>query len=118
MFFRINHVVYEDYRGTEMTRREYKFRNSYVHMIKQVSNDKFKANMVIRIKDKYYKLKEINPVDVELCSGVIDGEIELMVTNEGDGLLIDFEHQRVLGSLDGDTPDIYSYYIDVNGARK
>ena len=118
MFFRINHVVYEDYRGTEMTRREYKFRNSYVHMIKQVSNDKFKANMVIRIKDKYYKLKGINPVDVELCSGVIDGEIELMVTNEGDGLLIDFEHQRVLGSLDGDTPDIYSYYIDVNGARK
>lgn len=118
MLFPIEHVVYEDYRGTEMTRREYKLYNSYVHIIKRISNDKFTANMVIRIKDKYYRLPEINPVDVELCSGVIDGEMELMITNEGDGLLMDFVHHRVLGSLDGDTPDIYSYYIDVNGARK
>jgi len=63
-------------------------------------------------------LDNINLVDIEICSDVIDGMIELSITKDGDGLLLDFEHHGIMNSMDDDKAvDIFSYNIDMKGVE-
>lgn len=59
----------------------------------------------------------MNP-DIEICSDVIDGMIELSITKDGDGLLLDFDHHGIMNSMDdGKAVDIFSYNIDMKGVE-
>ena len=73
-----------------------------------------------QIYSKSYKgdffLYNINPVDVEICSDVIDGTMDIYMTNQGDGLLFDLEHRGILNSMEHPTaPDIFIYTISLKG---
>lgn len=73
-----------------------------------------------QIYSKSYKgdffLYNINPVEVELCSDVIDGTMDIYMTNQGDGLLFDPEHKGILNSMEHPTaPDIFLYTISIKG---
>lgn len=66
-------------------------------------------------KGNYY-LYNINPVDVEICSDVIDGTMDIYMTNQGDGLLFDPEHRGIMNSMEHPTaPDIFLYTINLKG---
>ena len=76
-----------------------------------------------QIYSKSYKgdffLYNINPVEVELCSDVIDGTMDIYMTNQGDGLLFDPEHRGILNSMEHPTaPDIFLYTISMKGEEK
>ena len=44
--------------------------------------------------------------------------IELSITKDGDGLLLDFDHHGIMNSLDdGKAVDIFSYNIDMKGVE-
>lgn len=44
--------------------------------------------------------------------------IELSITKDGDGLLLDFEHHGIMNSMDDDKAvDIFSYNIDMKGVE-
>ena len=61
-----------------------------------------------------FLLNNVNPVDIEICSDVIEGVVELSITKDGDGLLLDFNHHGIMNSMDNDKAvDIYSYCIDM-----
>ena len=46
------------------------------------------------------------------------GMIELSITKDGDGLLLDFEHHGIMNSMDDDKAvDIFSYNIDMKGVE-
>ena len=78
------------------------------------SNSMFEGNIYAKTYSGKYTLNNINPVDIEICSDVIDGEMELSITKNGDGLLMDFRHRGIMNSLDSKTAtDIYSYKIEV-----
>jgi hypothetical protein len=71
-----------------------------------------------QIYSKSYKgnffLYKINPVDVELCSDVIDGTMDIYMTNQGDGLLFDPEYRGIMNSMEHPTaPDIFLYTINL-----
>lgn len=73
-----------------------------------------------QIYSKSYKgdffLYNINPVEVEICSDVIDGTMDIYMTNQGDGLLFDTEHRGIMNSMDHPTaPDIFLYTISMKG---
>ena len=73
-----------------------------------------------QIYSKSYKgdffLYNINPVEVEICSDVIDGTVDIYMTNQGDGLLFDPEHRGILNSMEHPTaPDIFLYTISMKG---
>jgi len=76
------------------------------------------------LKDKYiashirviFFLYNINPVEVEICSDVIDGTMDIYMTNQRDGLLFDPEYRGILNSLEHPTaPDIFLYTISMKG---
>lgn len=76
-----------------------------------------------QIYSKSYKgdffLYNINPVDVEICSDVIDGTMDIYMTNQGDGLLFDPEHRGILNSMEHPTaPDIFLYTISMKGEEE
>lgn len=73
-----------------------------------------------QIYSKSYKgdffLYNINPVEVEICSDVIDGTVDIYMTNQGDGLLFDPEYRGILNSMEHPTaPDIFLYTISMKG---
>lgn len=56
---------------------------------------------------------------IEICSGVVENKIELSITKDGDGLLLDKEHQSIMDCLDNNNvPDIFSYIMDVSEVTK
>ena len=61
-----------------------------------------------------YYLNNLNPVSIEICGSIDDGSLEISVTKDGDGLLLDFSHRGILNSLDDrNAVDIFSYIIEV-----
>ena len=116
--FRIKEVYYDRFWKGEYKRDIHYFNNVYVHMSNKLAEDVFEGEIYIRKKDKEYYTHHINPVRIEICSNVMDDEMELSMTKEGDGLLLDMKHHQVMNTMDNDrAPDIYSYIIDVRGAK-
>lgn len=80
-----------------------------------INNDNFIGEVYAKTLRGAYMLDNINPVEVEMCSDVIDGIIELSVTKDGDGLLMDFEHHGIKNTMDDSAAtDIFSYSIAVH----
>ena len=99
-------------------RKNHYFNTTYVHFKKQVSNDVFVGEIYVKTYNGIYVLNNINPVVIEVCSDVIDGTMELAITKDRDGLLLDFEHHGIMNTMDSDTAvDIFSYIINMNGVR-
>lgn len=76
-----------------------------------------------QIYSKSYKgdffLYNINPIEVEICSEVIDETIDIYMTNQGDGLLFDPEHRGILNSMEHPTaPDIFLFTISMKGEEE
>lgn len=68
---------------------------------------------------KNYYFNGINPVTIEICSGVVENEVEISITKYGDGLLLDKEHQSIMDCLDNNNvPDIFSYIMNVSEVTK
>ena len=80
-----------------------------------INNDNFIGEVYVKTSIGIYMLNKINPVEIEVCSDVIDGIIELSVTKDGDGLLMDFEHHGIKNTMyDSNAVDIFSYSIRMN----
>ena len=51
-----------------------------------------------------------------ICGDAVDGTVELSITKDGDGLLLDFEHHAIMNKLDDSKAvDIFSYIMDLKG---
>ena len=83
-----------------------------------ISGNEYIGEVYVRTYNGAFMLDNINLVDIEICSAVIDGMIELSITKDGDGLLLDFEHHGIMNSMDDDKAvDIFSYNIDMKGVE-
>mgnify|MGYP000597489081 FL=1 len=83
-----------------------------------ISGNEYIGEVYVRTYNGAFMLDNINLVDIEICSDVIDGMIELSITKDGDGLLLDFEHHGIMNSMDDDKAvDIFSYNIDMKGVE-
>lgn len=116
--FKIKEVYYDQFVRDEFLRKKYYFKTTYVYFKEMKTGDTFVGEVYAKTYNDAYMLDNINPVDIEICSDVIDGTIELSITKDGDGLLLDFKHHGIMNSMDDDRAvDIYSYSMDMKGVK-
>jgi len=113
--FRINRVSYDMCIGSKNVRKYLNFHTTYVTFTKQLSKDKFEAEIYVKLKSgRRIEYKEVKNITVGICGELIDNEVELYMEIEGDGLFLDFEHNCILDStFELKATDIYSYFMDV-----
>ena len=77
----------------------------------------FDGNIFVKTIKGEWLLDKINPVEVEICSDIVDDTMDVYMTNCRDGLLIDFEKHGIMNSLDHPTvPDIFLYTLSMKEA--
>lgn len=116
--FKIKEVQFDQYVRGEFLRKKHYFKTTYLKFLEKVSDDEFIGELYVRTYNGLYMLSKINPVCIEICSDIMDGCMELAITKDGDGLLLDFEHHCVMNNIEDDLAvDIFSYTIDINGVK-
>ena len=114
--FKISKIFYDKYISNSLQRNEYNFKKVYIKFKERLTFDSFIGEIYATTYNGIYLFNNINPVNVVICSEEIDQKMELSITKDGDGLLLDFQHHSIMNSLDSrDAYDIYSYLIDLNG---
>lgn len=98
--FKIKDVYFDQLIQGIFVRKKYSFNTTYIKFVNMINNDNFIGEVYAKTLRGAYMLDNINPVEVEMCSDVIDGIIELSVTKDGDGLLMDFEHHGIKNTMD------------------
>lgn len=113
--FKIGKVYYDQFVRGKFLRKNHYFNKNYVTFIDKDDDDTYVGEIFTSTYKGDYMLTEINPVSIEICSEVMSGTMELSITKDGDGLLLDFEHHNIKNTLDDDTAtDIFSYTIEIN----
>lgn len=116
--FKITDVYYDMSEYGKLFRKHQYFFDSFVRIKEQINDDTFNGELFIRNKSKIYVYSKINPVEIQVCSDVNDGMMELSITKDGDGLLLDNRFHRIMNTMDDpNAVDIFSYMIKMNGAE-
>ncbi len=116
--FKIKEVYFDQFVRGEFLRKRHYFNHIYLYFLEKVSDDLYTGEIYVRTYNGSFMLDNLNSVDIEICSDVIDGTMELAITKDGDGLLLDFEHHGIMNTLDDDfAVDIFSYIMDMNGVE-
>lgn len=111
--FKIDRVYFDQLIGKRMERKKHNLNKNYVTFT-QTDGDNFIGIIFAKNYKGDFYLHEINPVTVEICGDVNDGEMELAMDKDGDGLLLDFDYHCVKNSIDDSrATDIFSYIINV-----
>lgn len=114
--FKINDVYFNQFVKGEFLEKNYHFNKAYVRLTDVIAYGIFRGEIFVKTMQGEWYLNGINPVEVEMCSDVVDDTMDIYITNEGDGLLLDFEKHGILNSLDHPTaPDIFLYTISTKG---
>lgn len=116
--FRIPEIQYDTVVRGKLVTKNYKFTRVYVYFTEQNSENHFTAELYARTNNGAFMYDHINPVEVEVCGDVIGNTLELAITKDGDGLLLDKENHGIKNTMeDDDAVDIYSYLMDINGVK-
>lgn len=114
--FKINDAYFNQFVKGKFLEKSYHFNKAYVCLRDVISDGIFQGEIFVKTMQGKWYLDEINPVEVEMCSDVVDDTMDIYITNEGDGLLLDFEKHGILNSLNHPTaPDIFLYTINTKG---
>lgn len=114
--FRISEVYFDQLVRGEFLRKHHYFNRTFIRITDKLGPDEFEGELYTSTREGNYDLFRINPVNVEVCSEAIDGTVELCITKDGDGLLLDFEHHGIMNTLDEpNAVDIFSYIMELKG---
>ena len=100
----------------KMSKKTWHLKDTFVLVNEYLDERKFKGNVFQRLKNGNFRWKnDINPVEVEIVGEEVGRVLELAITKDGDGLLLDFDHSTINDTLDNrDLPDIYTYTARYN----
>ena len=116
--FRIPEIQYDIVQRGKLVTKIYKFTRIYVYFKEQISENLFIGELYARTNNGAFMYDQINPVEIEVCGDVIGNTLELAITKDGDGLLLDKVNHGIKNTLDDDTAvDIYSYLMNINGVK-
>lgn len=105
----------------EFVEKQWFFNKYYVKLVDVINakGEIFAGQIYSKSYKGDYFLFNVNPVDVEICSDVIDDTMDIYITNQGDGLLFDMEHRGIMNAMEHPTaPDIFLYTINLKGEDK
>ncbi len=116
--FKIDEAYFNQNIRGEFSEKSYHFNKVYVRINKMLNDGIFQGEIFVKTHKGEWYLNEINPVEIEICSEIVDDTMDIYITNAqyGDGLLMDFDKHGILNSLDHSTaPDIFLYTINMKG---
>lgn len=110
--FKIDTVYFDQFIRGKKVEKDYHFNRVYVRITNILGNDRFEGQIFVKTSKEEWDLNKINPVEVEICSEIIDDTMDVYMTNHGDGLLLDFDKHGILNALEHPTaPDIFLYTV-------
>ena len=113
--FKIGEVYYDQFSKGKFIERVYHFNKAYVRFKDIIDLDEklFEGEVFVKTMRGEWSLDKINPVEIEMCSDVVDDTMDIYITNQGDGLLFDMERKGIMNALEHPTaPDIFLYTIN------
>ena len=116
--FKITEAYYNQIVRGEFVEKQWFFNKYYLKLTDVLDAEKgfFEGQIYSKSYKGIFFLYNINPVEVEICSNVIDGTMDIYMTNQGDGLLFDPEHRGILNAMEHLTaPDIFLFTISMKG---
>ena len=117
-YFKIEEAEYDQYIRGEFVRKTYNFNKMYIYLEEHCGKTTYIGNIYVKGVHQSFMLENLGDVDVEICSDIINGKMDIAITKDGDGLLLDFEHHGIKDTMDDDNAiDIFSYTINVNGVK-
>lgn len=117
--FRVRYAYFDQDEDGRLKRQFCELWQTYLRIDEEVARDCFTGRLYEKTAKGEAWYKKINPVEIELCGGVITGEQEILMTNDGDGLFLDAKHYRIKDTLDDPkAADIVSYRISMNEEEK
>jgi hypothetical protein len=117
--FKIDTIYYSKYQEKgESQEIERHLHFAYVQIIEMRDDGILIGNIFIKTFRGEWQLNNINPVEVEICSEIIDDTMDAYITNYGDGLLYDERKHGILNSIVNSwAPDIFLYTLNLKGER-
>lgn len=114
--FKISEVYYDQLIKSKFLRKPYFFKRTFVRILSREEDNVFTGEVYAKYPDSTFFHTAINPIRVEICGDPIEGTMEISLTKNGDGLLLDFQHRSIMNQLEHTTAvDIYSYIIHLRG---
>lgn len=111
---KIDIAYFDQFIRGDYVEKAYHFNKAYVRITDILDRDLFEGQIFVKTLKGEWKLDGINPVEIEICSEIIDDTMDVYMTNCGDGLLLDFDKHGILNSLEHLTaPDIFLYTISM-----
>ncbi|MGI6072678.1 MAG: hypothetical protein ACOX75_06710 [Lachnospiraceae bacterium] len=112
--FKIDTIYFQIFIKDEPIERTFHFNKVYVRIMEMINNESFMGEIFIEGL-RSPSLYCINPVEIEICSDVVDDTMDVSITNNGDGLL--FYDGKILNTLEHKwATDIFSYTLNMKGA--
>ena len=110
-------AYYDQIKGDEWYEKEQVLKNTYVEIIGVTDDGLLLGNVFVYTTIGKCLLDRINPVEIELCSEVIDDTLDVYMTNCGDGLLIDVERRGIMNNLvHPSAPDVFLFTLKMKEA--
>ena len=114
--FTIPKVYYDFYYRDAFWRKDRHFDTTYLTFTEKETADTYSGVLYTDDGKKKRYLSALNPISIEICSEVLGNGVELSLTKDGDGLLLDYRNNCVLNTIDNPKAvDIFSYILDVRG---
>ena len=112
--FKIAEIYYNlSFKGRFLEKTHH-FNKAYIRFNEIIDCEEkiYEGEIFIKTLHGEWLLNGVNPVEVEMCSEVVDDTMDIYITNQGDGLLFDVEKRVIMNSLEHPTaPDIFLYTI-------
>lgn len=112
--FKIAEIYYNlSFKGRFLEKTHH-FNKAYIRFNEIIDCEEkiYEGEVFIKTLHGEWLLDGVNPVEVEMCSEVVDDTMDIYITNQGDGLLFDVEKRVIMNSLEHPTaPDIFLYTI-------
>lgn len=115
--FKIETAYFDQYVSGKFVEKGYHFNKAYVRITNALDNGTFEGEIFVKTRYGELNLNNINPVEIEICSEIVDDTMDVYMTNCGDGLLMDFENHGILNSMSHPTaPDIFLFNVSMKEA--
>lgn len=112
--FKIDVAYFDQYIQGKLVEKSYHFNKAYVRILEKKNDSVFVGEIFVKTYKGEWRLNNINPVEIEICSDIVDDIMDVYMTNNGDGLLMDFDKHGILNAMDHPTaPDIFLFNISV-----
>ena len=111
-------VEFEQYSRKDnlLVRNEWDLVNTYVRFTKYIGKGMFEGRILRKREGQFKGVRGADKVEIEYLGEPITFTMETAITNEGDGLLLDFKRNTIhMNYDDASAVDIYSYTLDLKG---